>query len=123
VRRAPRPPPSSRVAVAAMLAIAAVIALLAVVHVARRQQVLRLGYELSEAAADLRARQEDNRRLRLEQSVLTSPERIERLARSMGLVRPSPEQLRVAPVTPAQAFALAAEERRERPGPQDGAPR
>jgi cell division protein FtsL len=103
-RRLPRP---ARLATAALIALAAAIALVLVVHVAHRQQVIRLGYELSEASRALRAAQEDNRRLRLEQSVLTSPERIERLARAMGMVRPSAEQIRV--VRAAEAVAVAGE--------------
>lgn len=73
----------------------------------RRHQVVRLGYELSDALAKRRKLEEEERRLRLEASVLTNPERIERLARGMGMVKPSPEQYR-----DARPSALAAAEAR-----------
>jgi cell division protein FtsL len=63
-------------------------------HVSRRRDVVRLGYELSAATAQLRHAQEENRRLRLEKSVLTQPDRIEGLAAGLGMIRPGPEQIR-----------------------------
>lgn len=64
--------------------------------VAREHDRIRLGYELSEAQRELRSEQEENRRLRLEYSVLISPERIRTLATAMGMKRPMPGQIRVA---------------------------
>lgn len=84
-----------RLQVVALVLSAILLALLGIRHVAARQEVLRLGYQLTEASAELRERKEENRRLRLETSVLTSPERIERLARSLGMVSPGPEQVRI----------------------------
>jgi cell division protein FtsL len=67
-------------------------------HVADRRERVRLGYELSAASAELRRVSEENRRLRLEKSVLTDPDRIERLAGNLGMVRPTTDQIRL--VTP-----------------------
>ena len=64
-------------------------------RVHRQHQVIRTGYELSEAREELRDLEEEQNRLSLEESVLTNPGRIERLANSLGMIRPTPEQLRV----------------------------
>jgi cell division protein FtsL len=99
---APRPPaarfveaPRARVAVASALIVAVIILAIALFHVSRRKDILRLGYRLGDARKELKLLREDNRRLRVEQSVLTNPERIERLARSLGMIRPLPGQIRV----------------------------
>jgi cell division protein FtsL len=86
---------TNRLAVTGLFVLAALITTLGVRHVAHRRDVVRLGYQLSSATAELRRLEEDNRRLRLETSVLTHPARIERLAGSLGLIRPAPEQIRV----------------------------
>ncbi|MCP4447496.1 MAG: cell division protein FtsL [Myxococcales bacterium] len=83
---------------AALLVLAAAALLGVGLHlVHRRHQVVRVGYQLSEARAELRQLQEERNRLRLEESVLTNPARIERLATSLGMLRPAPNQLRVIP--------------------------
>lgn len=64
-------------------------------RVNRRHQVIQVGYELNERRAELRGLQEEGNRLRLEESVLTNPGRIEQLASSLGMIRPTPDQLRV----------------------------
>jgi cell division protein FtsL len=84
-----------RQAIAALVVLAALITALGLRQVAHRREVVRLGYELSSATAELRRLDEQARRLRLEKSVLTSPARIERLATGLGMVRPTPEQIRV----------------------------
>jgi cell division protein FtsL len=84
-----------RQAIAALVVLAALITALGLRQVAHRREVVRLGYELSSATAELRRLDEQARRLRLEKSVLTSPARIERLAIGLGMVRPTPEQIRV----------------------------
>jgi len=101
-------PPTLRAAVVCMLIAAATATALGVSHVARRQQVIRLGYELSEAITELRQLEEENRRLRLEKSVLTNPERVELLARAMGMTQPTSGQFRV--IVPAGPAELAAAE-------------
>ena len=81
--------------VVGLLILAALLTGLGVRHVADRRERVRLGYELSAASAELRRVSEENRRLRLEKSVLTDPDRIERLAANLGMVRPTTDQIRV----------------------------
>ncbi len=99
------PGPRRRVAVAVMLIAAAAVMALAVAHVARRHQVVRLGYELAQEADALREVEEENRRLRLERSMLRHPDRIERHAQNLGMKRPDPDQIRVVPAVPAHKVA------------------
>ncbi len=71
----------------------------ATAQVALRTRVIRAGYALGERMDEIRALEQENRQLRLELSLLKSPERIERLAREqLGLVRPDPQKLRVVRV-------------------------
>lgn len=93
--------PPVRIAVAGMVIFATVAALLGTAHVARRQEVIQLGYQLSRATEALGREQEENRRLRLEKSILTNPARIQRLAESLGMQQPGPDQLRVIRVQSA----------------------
>lgn len=78
-----------------MVLVALTILALGLFRVHRRHQVIRIGYELSVARSELSALQEEQNRLRLEESVLTNPGRIERLASGLGMIRPTPDQLRV----------------------------
>ena len=88
-------PRNLRLSVAGLVFLAAVSTALGVRHVTERRDVVRVGYALSSATAELRRLEEENRRLRLERSVLTSPERIERLAAGLGMTRPAADQIRV----------------------------
>ena len=85
----------SRLGVVGLLVLTVLSTAIGLRHVADRRDVVRVGYALSSATAELRRLEEDNRRLRLERSVLTSPARIERLAVGLGMARPGPEQIRV----------------------------
>ena len=68
----------------------------AMAHVSLRLAVIRLGYAISEKSGERRGLEEDNRKLRLEASLLRSPARIERLAREqLGMERPDPARIRV----------------------------
>ncbi len=78
-----------------MVICAVVLMTLGIAHVARRQQVIRLGYELSKVIEELSRQEEENRRLRLEKSTLTNPERIRWLAESLGMTQPGPAQIRI----------------------------
>lgn len=84
--------------VTGLFILASLLCGLGIQHVSHRRERVRLGYELSSASAELRRVSEENRRLRLEKSVLTDPDRIERLAASLGMVRPSTDQIRVVEV-------------------------
>lgn len=106
--------PRVRIAVAAMAIFAMLVMGLGIAHVNRRQEVIRLGYLLSKASDELTRRQEENRRLRLEKSALTNPERIRRVAESLGMSQPGPAQIRIiaapsgpAPSGPADKLARA----------------
>lgn len=100
-----------RIAVAGMAIAAALVMILGIAHVNRRQQVIRIGYELSKATERHTRLQQENRRLRLEKAALTNPERIRRLAESLGMQQPGPSQIRV--IRP-RGFADASRARRER---------
>jgi len=82
-------------AVTSLLILASLLTGFGVQHVANRRERVRLGYELSAASAELRRVSEENRRLRLEKSVLTDPDRIERLSANLGMARPTTDQIRV----------------------------
>jgi cell division protein FtsL len=79
-----------------------VVVTTAVAQVSLRYRIVRAGYAVGEKLAEQRALEEEGRRLRLELSLLRSPERVEKVARGdLGMVRP--EQIRV--VHTAQAVA------------------
>ncbi len=74
----------------------AVVVTAAVAQVSLRYRIVRAGYALGERLAEQRGLEEEARRLRLELSLLRSPERVEKLARErLGMVRPDPERIRV----------------------------
>jgi cell division protein FtsL len=102
--------PPVKIAVTGMVVFALAAGLVGIAHVGRRQQVIQLGYQLSQVTEALEREQEENRRLRLESSILTNPARIEHLAESLGMTRPGPDQIRVlhVPMLDARADAGAA---------------
>lgn len=95
--------PTVKVAVGGMVVFAMAAAIIGIAHVGRRQQVIQLGYQLSRATEALEREQEENRRLRLEKSILTNPARIEQLAESLGMTQPGPDQIRVIRIPGARA--------------------
>ena len=68
---------------------------LGLLRVEQRHEIIRLGYQLSEARDELEQVRQEQNRLRLEETVLTNPGRIEKLASSLGMIRPKPDQLKV----------------------------
>ena len=71
----------------------------ALIHVALRYRVMRTGYAIAEKLQERRELDEENRKLRLEQSLLRNPERIERIARDkLGMVRADVAKIRTARV-------------------------
>ncbi len=86
-----------RVRAALLVLFAAILLGIGLQRVHQRHQVIRVGYELNEARTNLLKLQEERNRLRLEESVLTSPARVEQIATSLGMVRPAPNQLRIIP--------------------------
>ncbi len=109
-----RLPTSLKPAIVCLILVAVVLTGLGIAEVARRQRVIELGYQLTDAVTEQHRLEEENRRLRLEKSVLTSPERIERLARAVGMSQPSAGQVIV--VHPeAATVASAPQSPEERP--------
>ncbi len=104
-RSRPQLVPSMSVAATCLVVLALVVIALGAGHVHRRREAIRLGYQLSEATAELRRAEEVNRKLRLEKSVLTNPERIRRLAEERGLRPPNAGQVRVVPSPGTQVTA------------------
>jgi len=97
---------ATKLAIVAMLLAAGSVALLGIIHVRDRHNVIRLGYKLTKANSQLRKLQEENRRLRLEKSVLTNPGRIQRLAKDRGMAPPATGQVRVISIPPEVARAV-----------------
>jgi len=82
----------------ALLVIVAIFSLgILISQVAQHHQITRLSYALSEKTDVLQKEREKNRKLRLERSVLTMPERIEKLAKKMGMTSPRGDQVRIVP--------------------------
>jgi cell division protein FtsL len=94
-RRALSPAASVRATIVAMVLVAIVVTALGVIHVARRHEVVRLGYALAKASERLRVAEERQRRLELERATLTAPDRIRALAEGLGMVPTPPDQVRV----------------------------
>jgi cell division protein FtsL len=68
----------------------------ALAHTSLRLGSIRHGYTVSARMKSFRELEEENRKLRLELSLLRSPERIERIAReSLGMRRPDPSEIRL----------------------------
>jgi cell division protein FtsL len=68
----------------------------ALAHASLRLAIIRHGYALSEKSREFRELEEDNRKLRLELSLLRSPARIEEVAHEkLGMRRPDPAEIRV----------------------------
>ena len=84
-----------RVAIAYLLTVAVLIMGIGIIHVHRRHTAVKLGYDLTTAGDELRTVSEENRKLRLEKSTLTTPERIGHLAEILGMSQPTHEQVRV----------------------------
>jgi cell division protein FtsL len=80
----------------AWLVLATVLVGLAVAVVAVRAREFDLGYRLARLRLEIRTAEELNRQLRMEQTMLSSPTRIERAATALGLTAPIPGQVRIA---------------------------
>jgi cell division protein FtsL len=80
-----------------LFAVLAAVGLIAIGSrkISSEHQRIRLGYQLTKARSELRSVQEENRRLRLEYSVLVSPERIRPLATALGMRVAGPSEIRV----------------------------
>ena len=97
-RRSDGEAPSVRIVVVAMVLVALLITAVGVVRVTRQHEVLRLGLELSKKSEEVRKLRETRRQLELELATLTAPDRIRRLATSLGMTTVAPDKIRV--ITP-----------------------
>jgi cell division protein FtsL len=87
--------PPARTAILAMVVATIAIVAIAVVQVARRHEVVQLGYALATASDRVREAEETHRLLELERATLTRPERIRELATALGMVPAPPDKIRV----------------------------
>jgi len=94
-RRGDGEAPSVRPVVVALILAAALLTAIGVVRVARRHEVLRLGYELARKSEQVHHLREVRRQLALEHATLSAPERIRRLATRLGMRPVSPDRIRV----------------------------
>ena len=88
-RRLESPGPFLRLALAATLGLAIGAATLVWAHT----RIVSLRYERVELIQEEARLREELERLRLERAALAAPERIERLARRLGLEHPAPGQV------------------------------
>ena len=103
LRTTSRPAPRARGMVVGMVLAAAVVTSVGVARVAHRHQVVKLGFELADASAQLHALQDENHQLLLRRSVLTEPGRIRALASALGMQLAAPDAIRVVPPAPEAA--------------------
>jgi cell division protein FtsL len=94
-QRADGTAPSVRTVVIALVLVAALVTTVGVIRVARRHEVLRLGFELSRVSDSLGRMHEAQAQLELELATLTAPERIRRLAAQLGMTPVSPDRIRI----------------------------
>lgn len=81
--------------VIAMIVVAFVLTAVAVVRVTRQHEVLRAGYQLTQRSELVHHLREAQRQLQLERATLTSPDRIRRLASSLGMTPVAPDRIRI----------------------------
>lgn len=81
--------------VVAMIAVASILTAVAVVRVARQHEVLRSGYELRQRSELVHNLRETQRQLQLERATLTAPDRIRRLAATLGMTPVAPDRIRI----------------------------
>jgi cell division protein FtsL len=71
---------------------------LGVARVRRQHEVLRLGYQLDRQTEQVRRLTEKKRQLEVERATLTAPDRIRRLATSLGMTTVAPDRIRLLEV-------------------------
>ncbi|HEY1554105.1 MAG TPA: cell division protein FtsL [Kofleriaceae bacterium] len=81
--------------VIALVVTACLLVALGVLRVARRHEVLQLGYQLSHEVEHVRELREAHRRLELEHATLSAPDRIRKLAGELGMAPVSADRIRV----------------------------
>ncbi len=106
LRTTSRPPADTRNLVIGLVIAAVAIGGLGIARVARRHQVVQLGFELSTKTERLRKLQDDNRTLELEREALADPQRIRALAAAFGMVSVPPDAIRIVPPAPQTADVM-----------------
>jgi cell division protein FtsL len=97
LRSAWAPTPGVANVVVTMVLIACLVTSLAIARVAKRHDIVRLGYELSRETDRLARLRERHRALEVELATLTHPERLRELATRLGMVPAPSDQIRVIP--------------------------
>jgi cell division protein FtsL len=87
-----------RSVIIAMVIAACLVTTLGVIRVMRQHEVLRLGYRLDRQAEQVRQLKEVRRRLEVERATLSAPERIRRLATTLGMTTVAPDRIRIVDV-------------------------
>ena len=95
LQRAIGPAPAVRDAIIMMIVIAGLVTTLAIAQIARRHDVVRAGFELSDATTKLEELRARHRDLEVERAMLTDPARLRDLATQLGMVPARPDQIRV----------------------------
>lgn len=101
--RAARPAAAKNLVIGLVLA-AIAIGALGVMRVARRHQIVQLGFALSARTDELHKLSDENRALELERSTLADPRRIRALAAAFGMVSVPPDAIRIVPAGPTEAM-------------------
>lgn len=94
--------------VIAMIVVAATLTAVAVIRVSRQHEVLRAGYELKQRSEQVQRLREAQRQLQLERATLTAPDRIRRLATTLGMKPVSPDRIRIVDHGPHRDPRVAA---------------
>lgn len=97
--------PSVRFLVIVMITLALLLTGIGVIRVTRQHEVLRMGLKLSKASEQVRKLREARRQLELELATLTAPDRIRRLALSLGMQPVAPDRIRVVGAKPSRKVA------------------
>jgi cell division protein FtsL len=104
-KRADGEAPSVRLVVVVMVVLALLFTGIGVIRVTRQHEVLRLGLKLSKASDEVRRLREARRQLELELATLSAPDRIRRLALSLGMAPVAPDRIRVVGAKPSRKVA------------------
>jgi cell division protein FtsL len=102
-RRPGDPAAPVRPIVIALILLAVALVSLGVVRVTRQHEVLSLGYRLARATETVQQLREQRRQLELERATLAAPDRIRRLALTLGMAEVAPDRIRVVHAHPKVA--------------------
>ncbi len=101
LRSAWAPTPGVANVIVTMVLLTSLATSVAIAQIARRHDVVRLGYQLSRETDRLQRLRERHRALGVELATLTHPERLRELATRLGMVPAPSDQIRVVPAVGA----------------------